>query len=578
MKFSIVARSSTWHTDKLVEQGKLRGLEVEVVNLRSLNGWQKMIDDLGDVVLWRSSSLPMPLHRSIMMQRVDKNKYLFNRSLAYDTLLAHKLYQQKSINPLKTITGIPTYAFPSLNQLLRSIKASYLSYPIVMKKNLSARGEGVYLLKDEEEVRALKIDWKEYLFQNFIENDGDVRVLVLGGVALGAMKRTKGAGNWKNNISQGGEGVDASTLFDTTDLRNKALSIASKFGLAFAGVDFIFDKKEQVWRFMEVNTVPQWQGFAAATGVDVTNKILDYVEQMGRKKSLKEKIENYYLTFESGLRRADQFHLYSRLYLTKEDRQAKEKLLKLKDWYLGNDEQGLGKRLEGMMQNRDGDELEPKTDRKKIYRKYPNILPWQNLLFWWLMAKNIYSEDVRLVVKQKATDEQLRRLANEILADEQAVHILSSGAINYLYLVEAYLGDSAKPDWLYKIHQAHTKSDSKDLVKRSFYFLTHLIIAGSHFYTRDLPSDEVYLKAFGDAEKLVKDNFFDCSLDMKLELLICARLVGKESSVEKMILSEAKRSKSNLGNFLVDTHNAWKHGFGHKLGRGEHRNCLYLML
>ena len=79
-------------------------------------------------------------------------------------------------------------------------------------------------------------------------------------------------------------------------------------------------------------------------------------------------------------------------------------------------------------------------------------------------------------------------------------------------------------------------------------------------------------------EQIIKDSYFRISLDMKFEFIVCCQILDYKSELEGIIEGEAERSLSSSGNFLVDTHNAWIHGFGHKFARSEHRNVLYLML
>ena len=48
------------------------------------------------------------------------------------------------------------------------------------------------------------------------------------------------------------------------------------FECDYAGVDLIYDEKEKKLRFMEMNFMPQWSGFAKATKVNVPLELLTY--------------------------------------------------------------------------------------------------------------------------------------------------------------------------------------------------------------------------------------------------------------------------------------------------------------
>ena len=577
MKLSIIARSRTWHTDQLVIEGEKRGVTVEVINVKSLNGLAGTIDKLGEVVLWRSSSLPMPLSRTVFINAVSSKKNIFNEVIGTNPLVPFKFYQQKLVNPLRTITGIPTYQFRGIKGLNESIKKGFLKYPFVAKKNLSARGEGVYKITSVNQIAEYKINFKDYIFQNFVKNDGDFRVLVLGGIALGIIKRTKGSDEFRNNISLGGTALDMKDLPEAGDLKNKAVSLASKFRLQFCGVDFIFDQEENIYRFMEINSVPQWQGFSAATGVNVAEKVIDYVVSLSEKNTIKlpAQISNYYNRFSEFLPNHLAFHYWSRLWLYNHDSVARLKLDSLKNWYLGKGD--IDKRIKDLTTTT-AHKDDPLTLRKAHYQKYPKLLKYSSLLFWWLMAKKIYGEDVSTDIELVAPKTEILHLYQTVLEDNEAIKILSSGATNFFYLVGEYLKIKIDTKKLFDLSETVKIKVDRENIKREFYFLSHLIIGETCFYTKKNLSDaETCMRAVKRMEQIIKDSYFRISLDMKFEFIVCCQILDYKSDLEGIISGEAERSLSSSGNFLVDTHNAWIHGFGHKFARSEHRNVLYLM-
>ena len=118
------------------------------------------------------------------------------------------------------------------------------------------------------------------MLQEYIENDGDYRVLILGEKVLGVMKRTrvKHSGNdkeFRNNYSVGGK-VEVADLPE--EIKQLAVKAARVCGLAVAGVDVAFRdfdmKKPVIW---EVNKGPQFSGFMKATGIDVPMEIVKYL-------------------------------------------------------------------------------------------------------------------------------------------------------------------------------------------------------------------------------------------------------------------------------------------------------------
>jgi glutathione synthase/RimK-type ligase-like ATP-grasp enzyme len=117
------------------------------------------------------------------------------------------------------------------------------------------------------------------MLQEYIPNDGDYRVLILGKKVLGVMRRTRQlAGEFRNNYSAGGS-VEIADLPE--DIKQLAVKAAEVCGLSVAGVDVAFRdydmKKPVIW---EVNKGPQFKGFMKATGIDVPAEIVKFLANL----------------------------------------------------------------------------------------------------------------------------------------------------------------------------------------------------------------------------------------------------------------------------------------------------------
>lgn len=561
------------------EAAKLK-VETEVVNVEVLTRIGEKIASWGEVVIWRTASLDVGLARAIFMTRLMRKKVVINAAIGEGHFVTHKLWQQKMVEPLKTIISIPTYYFKSLKKMELAVDNSILKFPLVMKANLGARGEKVFLVNSIEEIREKQISLKDFGFQNYIKNDGDYRVLVLGGVALGVMKRIAKRGDWRNNISQGGEAVDAGSFPEAQAILEKAVTIASLFKLHFCGVDFIRDEETGELRFLEVNTVPQWRGFEAATGVNVAGELVKYCLAMGNRSGETDKlVEEYYKDFLGYLPLEKKFHYLSRHYLWFKDAWSKRELTKIKDRFLGRSDKEKEARLKELIEQAEEDlgvmAGKESSRRREAYAKYPRVAISNSLLFAWYWGKVIYGEDLRKMVERLVSRAEITKLREELIKDEAAIKDLSTGAVNFLYLASEYLG-LAKPNllWLAGLIKV---SDEKNMVRLSIYLLTHLIIDEALFYTREIENLNGCREVLQEVEELIEENYFRISLDMKVEFLVCCHLVKYETRLTRMIMEEARRSLSPLGNFLVDTLNDWRNRHTHKMAQAEHRNILYLM-
>lgn len=161
---------------------------------------------------------------------------------------------------------------------------SPFTFPVIIKGSGGDRGTRVFkadnLKQLEKLVRKLRTtetkEGRRYLLQEYIENDGDFRVLVLGEKVLGIMKRASAKkGEFRNNYSAGGT-VEVAELPE--EVKQLAVKAAKVCGLAVAGVDVAFRdfdmKKPVIW---EVNKGPQFRGFMKATGIDVPMEIVKYL-------------------------------------------------------------------------------------------------------------------------------------------------------------------------------------------------------------------------------------------------------------------------------------------------------------
>lgn len=152
----------------------------------------------------------------------------------------------------------------------------YLSPPLVMKLLSGTQGIGVMLVRDVKEAGPI-IDTLSELdqmicLQKFLPNPGeDIRVFIVGGEIVGAMKRKAAAHEWRSNIHMGGHGIPHKP---TQVEAETAVKAAQAVGVEIAGVDLISVKNEPY--VIEVNASPGFRGLLAATGVNAADRIAAY--------------------------------------------------------------------------------------------------------------------------------------------------------------------------------------------------------------------------------------------------------------------------------------------------------------
>jgi glutathione synthase/RimK-type ligase-like ATP-grasp enzyme len=155
-----------------------------------------------------------------------------------------------------------------------------IGFPCVIKVVTGSYGEGVYLCEKKRDYKKLMefVDnlgaKKTLIVQEYLGHrpGEDLRVLVIGGKVLGVMKRTAPDGDFRANITGGGTG-ESFPLDDNIEFI--ALETAKILGLDIAGIDLLFT--ENGYAVCEANSNPGFSGFEKYCGIDVADRITDYI-------------------------------------------------------------------------------------------------------------------------------------------------------------------------------------------------------------------------------------------------------------------------------------------------------------
>ena len=124
------------------------------------------------------------------------------------------------------------------------------------------------------------------LIQEFISEAGgaDIRVIVVNGKVVAAMKRQGANGEFRSNLHQGGY---AEPIKLTRKQESTAIKAAKAIGLGLAGVDMLQSKRGPL--IMEVNSSPGLEGIEKTTEIDVASAIIEYLELKLAKKLKRKK-------------------------------------------------------------------------------------------------------------------------------------------------------------------------------------------------------------------------------------------------------------------------------------------------
>jgi len=153
-------------------------------------------------------------------------------------------------------------------------------FPMVLKTLQGAKGVGVLLIETERSLQSTvqlinKIDpYADLLLQEYIEQDYDVRTVVVNKKIIGAMKRPMVINDFRSNVSQG----SVPEKIKLTPKEEEAVLKASKaVNGQWVGVDFMPAKNRETGDpyIIEVNHSPGTEGLSKAIGEDVVELVLN---------------------------------------------------------------------------------------------------------------------------------------------------------------------------------------------------------------------------------------------------------------------------------------------------------------
>lgn len=154
---------------------------------------------------------------------------------------------------------IPKTLMSMVPNIKKYYKTAGFTFPFIMKDKSGSRGQGNFLVHNEADIDKIGRENPDrtFIVQEYIPNDGDYRVMVVGGEVKMVIHRRAVGGSHLNNISQGG----SAALVEPGDLPDALLEMSIKaaalFGRDVAGVDMVYSQKDNKFYCFEVNRSPQ---------------------------------------------------------------------------------------------------------------------------------------------------------------------------------------------------------------------------------------------------------------------------------------------------------------------------------
>lgn len=286
MKVYILSRNENlYSTKRLIEAGEQKGWDIQVIDYLKCS-IEIMKGELK--INYQGKELPVP---DAIIPRIGASRTFYGTamvrhfemmdvfSVSGNLAIARSRDKLRSLQVLSKFgVDMPKTVFASNKSNAKDIIELSGGAPLVLKILEGTQGVGVVLVDSEKAAKSVLDAFYgmevHLLVQEFIEEAGgsDIRVLIVGGEIVGAMKRQGSEGDFRSNLHQGGRAT-AHKL--TRKEKTTALSAAKAMGLGVCGVDMIPSKRGPL--VMEVNSSPGLEGIEKSTEIDIAIKIMDYI-------------------------------------------------------------------------------------------------------------------------------------------------------------------------------------------------------------------------------------------------------------------------------------------------------------
>lgn len=281
------ANPNLYSTKRLVEAAKNRKHNVEIINHAKCD---IVIEKKNPVIMYRGHKLD---HTDAVIPRIGASVTFYGTAVVrqfemmrvFTTTESQALVRSRDkLRSLQILSraglGLPKTVFTNYSKNVKEIVDQAGGAPVIIKLLEGTQGIGVILVETrqaaESVIEAFNNLQARVIVQEFIKEAGgaDIRAFIVDGRVVGAMKRQGKEGEFRSNLHRGGT---ASVIKLTDEEETAALKAAKAMGLGIAGVDMLQSSRGPL--ILEVNSSPGLEGIETATGKDIANEIIKYIER-----------------------------------------------------------------------------------------------------------------------------------------------------------------------------------------------------------------------------------------------------------------------------------------------------------
>lgn len=288
MKIIVLSRNKNlYSTQRLVEAGKKRGHEIEVIDHLKCNitiekrnpriyfkgdyleGVDAIIPRIGASVTFYGTAVIRQFEMMGVFSTLESEALVRSR----DKLRSLQILSRAKV-------GLPKTVFTNYSKEVEDTIDQVGGAPLIIKLLEGTQGLGVVLAETKNAAKSVIEAFNglqaRVMVQEFIEEAKgmDTRAFVVDGHVIGAMRRKAKDGEFRSNLHRGGsaEVVELSTQEEIA-----AVKAVKALGLDVAGVDMLQSSRGPL--ILEVNPSPGLEGIEKATGINIARSIIKYIEK-----------------------------------------------------------------------------------------------------------------------------------------------------------------------------------------------------------------------------------------------------------------------------------------------------------
>lgn len=263
--------------DAWINAFKLEHVDIKLINNMMALDTIKNDKDIRFILFWDKDVALMYELSNLgikIFNNIDAVRLADDKAYTYAHLLKYKVNTPRTlVLPLTFFEDLTKY-FDSIKSLL---KAHGINYPMVVKERRNSLGLGVYLIKNDDELKnVLKQKWqRELIVQEYIgyEPGVDYRVYVINHRPKAVVMR-KNLKDFRSNVEQGG--VMSVVVNPHKDLLKAALKASLAIHLDFGAVDIVRDANNKYY-VLEVNSNARTATIDKIAKTPLTRSVVKYI-------------------------------------------------------------------------------------------------------------------------------------------------------------------------------------------------------------------------------------------------------------------------------------------------------------